>query len=104
MAALHEDASYAAGLALYNALTGRAWIYTEELDVDILVSEAGVAYLLEWIQTRFMEVELSKISQMMGELFRGCRRKQEHRTSRSWKTASLCSRRGARTERRAGSW
>lgn len=72
MAAMYEDATHTQrGLALYNALTGRAWIYAEELDVDILASDCGVAYFLEWIQ------ELSKISQMMGELFRGCRGKQE---------------------------
>ena len=38
-------------LALYSALTGKAWIYAEELDVDILASDAGVAYFLEWVQT-----------------------------------------------------
>ena len=56
-------------LALYNALSDRAWAYAEELDMDILASESGVSYYLEWIQTRFMEVEMTKISGMMNDLF-----------------------------------
>ena len=64
-------------LALYTALSGKAWVYAEELDLDIMGSEHGVSYFLEWIQTRFMEVEVSKGSQMMGDLFRRCRRRPE---------------------------
>eukprot|EP00913_Durusdinium_trenchii_P003777 g3498.t1 len=64
-------------LALYTALTGKAWVYAEELDVDMLAMETGVSYFLEWIQTRFMEVELTKISQIMNELFRRCRRRND---------------------------
>ena len=57
-------------LALYNELTGRAWIYAE---VDKLASDTGVSYFLAWIQTRFMEVEITKASSMMSDLFRRCR-------------------------------
>ena len=64
-------------LALYNALSDRAWAYAEELDMDILASEHGVPYYLEWIQTRFMDMEVTKISQMMGDLFRRCKKKSE---------------------------
>lgn len=64
-------------LAPYNSLTDRAWAYAEELDMDILASENGVSYYLEWIQTRFMEVEMTKISQMMNDLFRKCKRRPE---------------------------
>ena len=64
-------------LALYNALHGRAWVYAEELDLDILASSGGVTYFLEWIQTRFAEVELNKISQVMGDLFKRFRRKAD---------------------------
>jgi len=64
-------------LALYNALSDRAWAYAEELDMDILASESGVSYYLEWIQTRFMEVEMTKISGMMNDLFRKCKKRQE---------------------------
>ena len=64
-------------LALYSSLAERAWVYAEELDMDILGSEVGVDYFLEWIQTRFMEVEVSKISQLMSDLFRRCKKKPE---------------------------
>ena len=57
-------------LALYSALTGRAWVYAKELNVDLLASPTGIDYYLEWLQTRFMEVEITKISQMMAELFK----------------------------------
>ena len=64
-------------LALYNELSGRAWVYAEELDMDILATENGVSYYLEWIQTRFMEVEITKVSTMMSDLFRKCRRRSD---------------------------
>ena len=64
-------------LALYNGLSGRAWLYGEELDVDKLASPEGVQYYLDWIQARFMEVEMSKITQVMGDLFKRCRRGHE---------------------------
>ena len=35
--------------------------------------DRGVTYFLEWVQARFMEMEVS-ISQMMTELFKRCRR------------------------------
>ena len=49
-------------LALYSALKDRAWVYAEELDIDRLGSEEGMGYYLDWVQTRFMDVEVSKIS------------------------------------------
>lgn len=64
-------------LALYDALTDKAWVYAEELDVDMLGSEYGVPYFLEWVQTRFMEVEVSKIAQMMNDLFRRTKRRHD---------------------------
>ena len=64
-------------LALYNELSGKAWVYAEELDVDILATENGVSYFLEWVQTRFMEVEVTKVSSMMTDLFKQCKRKPE---------------------------
>ena len=57
-------------LALYNGLSGKAWIYAEELDVDKLATENGVSYFLQWVQTRFMEVEVSKVAQLMTDLFK----------------------------------
>ena len=64
-------------LALYTALKGKAWIYAEELSVDQLASERGMDYYMEWLQTRFMEAEVSKVSHVMSELFRRCKRKPE---------------------------
>jgi len=69
-------------LALYNALTGNAWLYAEELEVDVLASADGIPCFLEWVQTRFAEVELRKISQVMGDLFRRFRKKPERLHSR----------------------
>lgn len=40
-------------------------------------TENGVDYFLEWIQTRFMEVEMSKISQTMNDLFRRCKKRPD---------------------------
>jgi len=54
----------------------RAWVYAEEL-LDIMSTENGVDYFLEWIQTRFMEVEMSKISQTMNDLFRRCKKRPD---------------------------
>ena len=34
-------------------------------------------YYLEWLQTRFMEAEVSKVSYVMAELFKRCKRKPE---------------------------
>ena len=65
------------GLALYSALKGKAWIYSEEMDVDILAGENGVTYFLEWVRARFMEMEVSKITQMMNELFKRCKRRSD---------------------------
>ena len=65
------------GLALYSALKGKAWVCAEELDVDVLGSERGVAYFLEWVQARYMELEVTKISALMAELFKKCKRRPE---------------------------
>ena len=64
-------------LALYDALTDKAWVVAEELDLDVLSTSHGVPYFLEWVQTRFMDVEVTKISQLMTDLFRRCKRKPE---------------------------
>ena len=45
-------------LALYDALTDKAWGVAEELDLDVLSTSHGVPYFLEWAQTRFMDVSL----------------------------------------------
>ena len=47
------------------------------MDVDALGSDRGASCFLEWVQARSMEMEASKISQMMTELFRKCRPKAD---------------------------
>ena len=74
---MHSDAGGAESFGVVQRLSDRAWAYAEELDMDILASEHGVPYYLEWIQTRFMDMEVTKISQMMGDLFRRCKKKPE---------------------------
>lgn len=64
-------------VALYTHLTGKAWIFAEELDVDRLADEGGIDYFQNWIRVRFMEMEVAKISSVMGDLFRRCRKKPE---------------------------
>lgn len=64
-------------LALYNGLSGKAWIYAEELDVDKLATENGVSYFLQWVQTRFMEVEVSKVAQLVTDFFKRGRRRSD---------------------------
>lgn len=49
-------------LALYNELTGKAWVYAEELDVDMLAAPQGMSYFLEWVRARFMDIEITKVS------------------------------------------
>ena len=60
-------------LALYTNLSGRAWLFAEELDVDRLGSRDGMAHFLEWVRVRFMEIEINKVGGIMNELFRKCR-------------------------------
>ena len=64
-------------VALYTNLGGKAWVFAEELDVDLLARPGGVDYFQDWIRVRFMEMEVTKVSNVMSELFRRCRRKPE---------------------------
>ena len=64
------------GLALYSALKGKAWVCAE-LDVDVLGPERGVEYILEWLQARYMELEVTNMSALMAELFKKCKRRPE---------------------------
>ena len=64
-------------VALYTNLSGKAWIFAEELDMEILSSPGGVTYFQDWVRVRFMELEVTKIGNVMTELFRRCRKKHE---------------------------
>ena len=48
MAALHPASPRAASTCIVNSLTGKAWLYAEELEMDILATPGGVAYFLKW--------------------------------------------------------
>lgn len=69
---LHEKER---ALALYTHLSGKAWVCAEELDVDLLGTPGGVEYYLDWVRVRFMEMEVNKVSNVMSELFRRCKKK-----------------------------
>ena len=45
--------------------------------MDKLATENGVSYFLQWVQTRFMEVEVSKVAQLMTDLFKRGRRRSD---------------------------
>ena len=64
-------------LALYTHLGGKAWVCAEELDVDLLGSPNGMDYYVDWVRVRFMEMKVNKVSSVMSELFRKCRRGHE---------------------------
>ena len=61
-------------LILYQSLGGRAWIESEELDVDLLAHKGGVDVLRRWIQERYQEVEVSKIAEALTWFFRRLKR------------------------------
>lgn len=64
-------------LALYTHLSGKAWLIAEELDVDRLADADGVQYFMDWVRVRFMEVEVTKVGNVMNSLFKKCRRKPD---------------------------
>ena len=56
-------------LALYSALSGRAWSFAEELSLDRLATAEGVEYFQEWVRTRLLDLELIKVVRVMTEFF-----------------------------------
>ncbi|OLP82117.1 Copia protein [Symbiodinium microadriaticum] len=63
------------GLVLYQNLTGKAWIAAEELSVDRLASSDGVEYFVQWLNARFLDLEVARIGRAFSEFFRKLRRK-----------------------------
>ena len=57
---------------------GRAWSFAEELDLDRLATVEGVEFFQEWIRTRFLDLELTKVKRVMTEFFRKFKRRPEH--------------------------
>ena len=64
-------------IALYSHLTGRAWVAAEELSVDRLTGPDGIQYYMDWVRIRFMEIEITKVANVMSELFRKCRKRSD---------------------------
>ena len=66
-------------IALYSHLTGRAWVAAQKkkLSVDRLSGPDGLQYYMDWVRIRFMEIEITKVANVMSELFRRCRKKAD---------------------------
>ncbi|CAE7506765.1 GIP [Symbiodinium sp. CCMP2592] len=73
-------------LLLYQHLSGRAWVESEELSVDALAGETGLKVLWDWIQERYQEVEVSKIAESLTAFFRRLKR-QPGQTIREFNSA-----------------
>ncbi|OLQ05448.1 hypothetical protein AK812_SmicGene11376 [Symbiodinium microadriaticum] len=63
-------------LLLYQALSGRAWIEAEELQVSELATEDGVEKYKAWIMERYQEIEVGKIAEALNGFFKRLRRSQ----------------------------
>ena len=61
-------------LLLYQHLSGRAWVESEELNVDELAGEGGLKVFRAWISERYQEVEVSKIAESLTSFFRRLKR------------------------------
>ncbi|CAE7644304.1 GIP, partial [Symbiodinium sp. CCMP2456] len=61
-------------LMLYQHLSGRAWVESEELNVETLCCAEGVENFRRWIQDRYQEVEVSKIAEALTFFFKRLRR------------------------------
>ncbi|CAE7717731.1 RE2 [Symbiodinium sp. CCMP2592] len=61
-------------LLLYQNLTGRAWVESEELQVSDLAKDDGLDVFKRWVQERYQEVEVSKIAESLTCFFKRLRR------------------------------
>ena len=61
-------------LLLYQHLSGRAWVESEELNVEALADENGLKIFRAWVQERYQEVEVSKIAESLTAFFRRLKR------------------------------
>ena len=61
-------------LMLYNNLTGRAWRDAEELELGLLDSEQGVEVFVDWIKSRYMDREVTKIGRYMSDFVKVLKR------------------------------
>ncbi|CAE7721415.1 GIP [Symbiodinium sp. KB8] len=61
-------------LLLYQNLSGRAWVESEELNVDDLASSQGLKIFKSWIRERYQEVEVSRIAEALTLFFKKMKR------------------------------
>ena len=61
-------------LALYNALTGRAWRDAEELDLALLDKDDGVDVFIQWISEKYLDKEVVKVGKCMLDFFKTLKR------------------------------
>ena len=61
-------------LLLYQHLSGRAWVESEELNVDDLASSRGLSIFKSWIRERYQEVEVSRIAEALTLFFKKMKR------------------------------
>ena len=73
-------------LLLYQHLAGRAWVESEELNVEELAGEGGLKVFKAWIAERYQEVEVSKIAESLTAFFRRLKR-QPGQTIREFNSA-----------------
>ena len=73
-------------LLLYQHLSGRAWVESEELNVDDLAGSSGLTVFRTWIQERYQEIEVSKIAESLTAFFKRLRR-QAGQTIREFNSA-----------------
>ena len=57
-------------LLLYQNLSGRAWVESEELNVEDLASPHGLKIFKAWIRERYQEVEVSRIAEALTLFFK----------------------------------
>ena len=62
-------------LLLYQNLKGRAWVESEELQVEALSGPEGLEVFRAWIQERYLEVEVGKIADALTTFFRRLKRR-----------------------------
>ena len=96
-------------LVLYQHLEGAAWINAEALNMEQLSASDGVAYLRNWVQQHYLDVEVTSVGRSLSDLFRKLKRRynQSSATTRPsstgcwhgwWNAAVVC-----RTWRQPGS-
>ncbi|CAE7939290.1 unnamed protein product, partial [Symbiodinium necroappetens] len=62
-------------LLLYQNLKGRAWVESEELQVEALSGPEGLEVFRAWIQERYLEVEVGKIADALTTFFKRLKRR-----------------------------